>query len=71
LVAIPLGFVLHTTQLRAGVVLILWFGLQLLSNLFTAPGSGGVAFAAHVGGFLFGALAVRAFQVRAPLRPRW
>jgi membrane associated rhomboid family serine protease len=31
---------------------------------------GGVAFAAHVGGFVFGVLAVRLFQVRQPLRPR-
>jgi membrane associated rhomboid family serine protease len=62
LVAIPLGFVLHTTQLRAGVVLILWFGLQLLSNLFTAPGSGGVAFRAHIGGFVVGMVLVLLFK---------
>ena len=30
---------------------------------------GGIAFAAHIGGFCFGALAVRAFQVRPPLQP--
>jgi len=48
----------------------LWFVLQLWQAGFsvTDPGSGGgVAFAAHVGGFLFGALAVRVFQVRPPL----
>ena len=51
-----------------------WFLFQLWQGGFslTQPDSGGgVAFAAHVGGFLFGALAVRVFQVRAPLRPRW
>ena len=31
---------------------------------------GGVAFAAHVGGFAFGFLAIKLFQVRAPLGPR-
>ena len=31
---------------------------------------GGVAFAAHVGGFVFGVLAIQVFQVRPPLRPR-
>ena len=51
-----------------------WFLFQLWQGGFslTEPSvSGGVAFAAHVGGFLFGVVAVRAFQVRAPLRPRW
>ncbi len=60
-------------RLSAGFLLIAWFILQLLStNLsMTHPDSGGgTAFAAHVGGFLFGALTVRLFQVRAPLRAR-
>ena len=51
-----------------------WFLFQLWQGGFsmTHPDSGGgVAFAAHVGGFVFGALAIRLFQVRAPLRPRW
>ena len=50
-----------------------WFLFQLWQGGFslTHPSSGGgVAFAAHVGGFLFGALAVKAFQVRAPLPAR-
>jgi membrane associated rhomboid family serine protease len=51
-----------------------WFVFQLWQGGFsvTHPQSGGgVAFAAHVGGFVFGALTVRLFQVRAPLRPKW
>ena len=51
-----------------------WFLFQLWEGGFSVThpdAGGGVAFAAHVGGFLFGAVAVRAFQVRAPLRPRW
>ncbi len=50
-----------------------WFLFQLWQGGFslTHPDSGGgVAFAAHVGGFVFGVIAVKAFQVRAPLRPR-
>ena len=61
-------------RLSAAVFLGFWFVFQLWQSGFslTHPDSGGgVAFAAHVGGFVFGALAVRAFQVRAPLRPRW
>jgi membrane associated rhomboid family serine protease len=60
-------------RLSAGFFLVAWFLFQLVEGDFslTHPGQGGgVAFAAHVGGFLFGALAVKAFQVRAPLRAR-
>jgi membrane associated rhomboid family serine protease len=52
---------------RAWFFLGLWFVLQLWEADFsiTHPGNGGgVAFAAHVGGFLFGALTVRLWQVR-------
>lgn len=54
LVAIPLGFVLQTARLPAIWVLLLWFGLQLLSNVMSANAVGGVAFRAHIGGFLAG-----------------
>jgi membrane associated rhomboid family serine protease len=60
-------------RLSAGFFLVAWFVFQLVEGDFslTHPDQGGgVAFAAHVGGFLFGALTVKAFQVRAPLRPR-
>jgi membrane associated rhomboid family serine protease len=54
LVAIPLGFVLQTTRLPAMWVLLLWFGLQLLSNLVQGGAGAGVAFRAHIGGFIAG-----------------
>ena len=60
-------------RLSAGFFLSAWFVFQLWEGDFslTHPGAGGgVAFAAHVGGFLYGAVTVRAFQVRQPLRPR-
>jgi membrane associated rhomboid family serine protease len=45
----------------------LWSG----SASFAHPEQGGgVAFFAHVGGFVFGMLAVRPFAVRRPLAPR-
>jgi membrane associated rhomboid family serine protease len=49
-----------------------WFLFQLWSGgvELSAPSEGGgVAFFAHVGGFVFGFLAVKVFQVRRPLRP--
>jgi membrane associated rhomboid family serine protease len=60
-------------RLSAGFFLVAWFVFQLWEGDFsiTHPGQGGgVAFAAHVGGFIFGAVTVRAFQVRPPLPAR-
>ena len=54
LVAIPFGFVMHMTRLPALAVLLLWFGLQLLSNLIQGEAGAGVAFRAHIGGFIAG-----------------
>jgi membrane associated rhomboid family serine protease len=64
LVVVPFGFILHTMRLPAGIVLALWFGLQLFSNLMTQPGQGGVAFRAHIGGFVAGMLLVGIFKKR-------
>jgi len=63
LVAVPFGFILHTMRLPAGIVLALWFGLQLLSNTFAQSG-GGVAFRAHIGGFVAGMALVSIFKRR-------
>jgi membrane associated rhomboid family serine protease len=66
-------FGIFPLPLPAVLFLGIWFLLQLWQGGFsmTHPESGGgVAFMAHVGGFVFGFLAVRLFQVRAPLRPR-
>lgn len=64
LVLIPLGFYLHTTRLPAGLVLALWFGLQLLNNALTAGTEGGVAFRAHIGGFIAGMVLIPLFKRR-------
>ena len=64
LVAIPLGFYLHTTRLPAGIVLALWFGLQLLSNAMSSGEGGGVAFRAHIGGFIAGMALIALFKRR-------
>ena len=72
LVAIPIGFVIQTVRLSAGVVLVLWFVLQLLSNLLSSGQGGGVAFRAHIGGFIAGMLLVPLFKRReVPLRSPW
>ncbi len=67
-------FFITMIELPAIIVLGLWFGLQLLSG-FGSLGqqvSGGVAFFAHIGGFVFGLITVYAFAAgRRPLRPRY
>jgi membrane associated rhomboid family serine protease len=64
LVGVPLGFVLHTMRLPAIWVLLLWFGLQLLSNVLSQGAVGGVAFRAHIGGFLAGMALIPLFKHR-------
>jgi membrane associated rhomboid family serine protease len=49
-----------------------WIFFQLWQggySILHPEAGGGVAFFAHVGGFLFGVVAVRLFRVRPPLRP--
>jgi membrane associated rhomboid family serine protease len=61
-------------ELPAVVFLGIWIALQLWQGgggLTHPEEGGGVAFFAHIGGFAFGLLAVRAFQIRKPLRPSW
>ncbi len=64
LVMVPLGFFLHTVRLPALWVLGLWFGMQLLSSLLANPERGGVAFGAHIGGFIAGLLLIPVFKYR-------
>jgi membrane associated rhomboid family serine protease len=63
LVLVPLGFVLQVIRLPAVWVLGLWFLIQLLSSLAAPEGEGGVAFRAHLGGFIAGLLLVPLFLV--------
>lgn len=53
LVLIPLGFFVHIARLPAMLVLGFWFLLQLLSEAAAGDGAG-VAFRAHIGGFVAG-----------------
>jgi membrane associated rhomboid family serine protease len=55
---IPLGFVFFTRDLPAWIVLGFWFVIELFRGLgaLGVEQAGGVAYAAHVGGFVFGLL---------------
>ncbi len=62
LLALPPPFVFITLGwFRAAWVLALWFVMQLVMSL-GAAGEGGVAFGAHIGGFLAGALLIPFFK---------
>jgi len=71
LVLVPLLIFVTTMRVPALVVLGIWFAGQLLSSLLAAPGSGGgVAFAAHVGGFVAGVVLIRLFLLGRRRRRR-
>jgi membrane associated rhomboid family serine protease len=61
---VPLGFFLTSVALPAWVMLLYWAFIQFASGLFAsgAEGQGGVAFWAHVGGFVAGIVLVKIFQ---------
>jgi membrane associated rhomboid family serine protease len=63
LTIIPLGFFLRMTMLPAAIVLGLWFVLQLFSGVISmgGPDVGGVAFWAHIGGFVAGVILAKIF----------
>jgi membrane associated rhomboid family serine protease len=62
---LPLGFLLTSVALPAWMMLLYWIGLQVLSGFASIGGSGGgVAFWAHVGGFLAGVVLVKLFARR-------
>jgi membrane associated rhomboid family serine protease len=63
LVLVPLGFFSQITRLPAVLVLGLWFLLQLISEI-GAPLGAGVAFRAHIGGFLAGMALIPFFKYR-------
>jgi membrane associated rhomboid family serine protease len=57
-----LGFFITTVAVPAFVMLGYWFLLQLLGGAFADEAGGGVAFWAHAGGFVAGAVLVRVFR---------
>ena len=61
-------------EIPAWVFLGVWILFQAWSGgieILSPSAGGGVAFFAHIGGFAFGALAVRLFVVRPPLQPSY
>ena len=61
---VPLGFFLTSIALPAWVMLIYWVALQFLGGVtsIVAEQTGGVAFWAHLGGFLTGVVLIKLFE---------
>jgi len=62
LVALPVIIVFFTVRLPALVVLGFWFAGQAVSTLLANSESSGVAFGAHVGGFVSGLVLIPLFK---------
>ncbi len=69
-----LGIFFTVTELPAPLFLVLWFVVQFFSGTLAlasaGPAAGGVAWFAHVGGFLAGALIAIVLKVSGRVRPR-
>ena len=63
---VPLGFFLQQMALPAWVMLIYWTFLQFAGGIMSAASEqgGGVAFWAHIGGFVAGVVLVKIFERR-------
>jgi membrane associated rhomboid family serine protease len=63
------GFFYRVTVIPAALLIGLWFLTQLFSQLGSVADvqSGGVAYLAHVGGFIFGAATARIFEGFRPI----
>jgi membrane associated rhomboid family serine protease len=68
---IPLGFIYKVASIPAWVFIGLWFVLQLVESVtsFSDVSGSGVAYSAHVGGFITGLLLVRLFTQPARVGP--
>jgi membrane associated rhomboid family serine protease len=64
LVIIPIGILIYTPWIAAYWVLGFWFVLQILNSLVSASEMGGVAYGAHLGGFVAGMLLIPLFKYR-------
>ncbi|MCC6365929.1 MAG: rhomboid family intramembrane serine protease [Bryobacterales bacterium] len=75
LMLVPIIIFFTTFELPAVFVLIYWFLLQIFSGVgeigYSSASQGGVAWFAHVGGFLTGYLLIRVFKTRDRFRRRY
>ena len=62
LVLIPFGFFSQLIKIRSIYVLGFWFILQFINSFLSSSSGGGVAYAAHIGGFVTGVVLILFFN---------
>ncbi len=62
LVLVPIFIIIKMLRIPALLVLVVWFVMQLFSSWAARGTEGGVAFGAHIGGFVAGMLLVAVFK---------
>jgi membrane associated rhomboid family serine protease len=67
-VLVPIFVVMDVVRLPAWLVLAFWFGVQLAYDQSGAGAAGGIAFRAHLGGFVAGMLLVPVFLLASGRR---
>jgi len=68
LVLIPFGFFSQLIKIRALYVLGFWFVLQFINSSMMSSEGGGVAYAAHIGGFISGMILILFFNKKKSLK---
>jgi len=61
-VVIPIFIILQTVRIPALLVLGIWFLMQLVSSWMAGDQQGGIAFGAHIGGFIAGMALIPFFK---------
>jgi len=51
------------TEVPAYIALGIWIAYQIIVGYLTPPGTGGVAYAAHIGGFFAGLILIKVFAI--------
>lgn len=66
-VLLPFGLYMNTISLPAYTMLIYWFFAQLLTGVGSLGVNSGIAYFAHIGGFVAGVVLVKIFELRRSL----
>ncbi|MBA1337242.1 MAG: Membrane associated serine protease, rhomboid family [Pelagibacterales bacterium] len=71
LVLIPFGFFSQLVKIKALYVLGFWFILQFINSVTNSSQAGGVAYAAHIGGFISGIVLILFFNKKKVKKEPW
>ena len=64
LTLVPFGFFITTVRVPALIIIGFWFVAQVANSLFAGQAAGGIAWFAHIGGFIAGLVLICFFKKR-------